>query len=256
MLKIVNKLVNKSPGLLFSNNTLKINLSNKFLKIGFRHPGSLKIVNEYDHFQSLQGTRLASLVPKMALRNRLGIYTLEIEKLNPLNGNLEYLRKVYDGFNDDSWKEELGVRIIPFLMKNIELVEVHHLLKTYRGRIVNVGPVHGDLHLGNIMFDSAGELKIIDLDLYMPEWNREFDLINFLISECMLQDNLSWLDAAKKAWRNSVRLSIVDKQWEVKDEQEKKLLFYLYCLKRFVDEKQVITEQLHKELIGWLQMEL
>ena len=70
---------------------------------------------------------------------------------------------------------------------------VEAVQRQLRALVLPAGPVHGDLHRGNIV-EVDGTLFVIDLDRFSPMSSPLFDRLNFLLIERQGKRPVRWLD--------------------------------------------------------------
>lgn len=247
-------ILNKSNSLVFSNSTLKLCLADRFIKIGFTDYGKKLLDKEYSSFCLLKLSEFSELVPKNSYSQILGIRSLEIEPLKHVRRDFSFLQTVYEKFNTSA-KIKSANEVFSCFIEWHQLVDVKKILSRYSGTQLKIGPVHGDLHLSNIMKNMNGELKVIDLDLFRESWFREFDLINVLVSELILQKKMGWKIAFKEAFEDHAMLNLVDKEWSKKTNHEKSSLFYFYYLTRKYNEREILTLDEHENLLIILEID-
>lgn len=63
---------------------------------------------------------------------------------------------------------------------------------------------HGDLHYGNMLVDSRGELTLTDLDCFQRDGTFEFDLFHLLVNQICVLDGTSWLTTVTQPSMNRI----------------------------------------------------
>ncbi|MBY0518465.1 MAG: aminoglycoside phosphotransferase family protein [Bacteriovoracaceae bacterium] len=243
------RLLNSSNSLTFSNDTLKVCLPDKFMKIGIGKVGKKKLHQEYEHLVFLGSTKLSKFIPRYNLESNFFCNILNVESLLPTDRTFDAAKKIYDHFNALASYQTLSLEIIPYLKKEIHCAGMDFFLNQIEKKEMLIGPIHGDFHLNNIMKNQSGELKIIDLDLSMKNWIRQFDLINVLVSEYILTQGVKWKEAFLAAWKNQMALAALDESWPECSVEDKKIHFYLYFIKRTIDEHVEFTSEEHLKLL-------
>lgn len=254
MMNLFVFLLNKSNSLTISNDTLKISLPSQFMKIGLGKIGNQKLIVEYSNLQFFYSTILTDLIPRSTLERKLFWKVLKLEFLQPAERKLETAKIVYEKFNSLASPQELGNEIIPFLKSKIQNTGMNTFLSEIEEKQILIGPIHGDFHLNNIMRTNSGDLKVIDLDLSMRNWIRQFDLINVFVSEYILTQGLLWKEAFEATWRSEDDLALLDESWSKYSCYQKKIHFYLYYVKRTIDESVVFTSEEHLKLLNLLEL--
>jgi thiamine kinase-like enzyme len=251
MTKIIS-LINKSNSLLYTNGILKVLLKDRFYKVGLGREGKARILDEYKNYSLLEQKGFKSFLPQTELKIFPLVSVLNVETLQKSEKVTEHLKQVYEKFNETSRLETLSDTIVPFLTNHFKSAEVTNVLKMISGNKIKTGLIHGDFHAGNIMATADGFPKMIDLDLTSVSWSREFDLINILVSQKILLMKVAWKKAFELSWNEESKLSDYDSLWSMKDSVEKRVLFYLYYLKRKTDEKESLISTEHSQLLGIL----
>lgn len=246
-------LLNKSNSLVYSNHTLKLNFPNKFVKFGFSNAGKQLLDKEYFTFCNLENCSFSEMIPEKRYANIFGIRKLEIETLKPVARDFSLLKPIYQKFNSHAKIQDVSV-LFPTLTSWYGKSDVVETLQKFRGMDLNIGMIHGDFHLNNIMRSHNGKLKIIDLDLFKENWFREFDLINILVSELILGNGYKWKEAFQEAFSSQDMLTAVDAEWETRTKKEKSILFYLYFVTRSMDEFETLTSEEHNSLLRMLEL--
>ena len=255
--KLLVPFFNKLPATLLSNQTLKIRLGNKFYKFRINEMGNMLVNNEFENFNLLKLKSFDDYVPKVELKKIKGFNYLKMESLNSFECNNICLRSIYEHFNLKAEVKEVNQHIIPQLLAKFELQEIKLLLEKISKLELtkNIGLIHGDFHSGNVMKNNCGEIKLIDMDLSQPNWDRHFDLINIFVSDQILKFGLTWNEAFKLSWKNHGKLEAVEIKWPDLAEIEKKCAFYFYYLTRLLNECEIVDTAQHEKMVQFLEME-
>lgn len=244
--------VNRSGCWVYSNDTLKITSQSRFLKVALNSNGKSRLRREVAGMNRLKTSRLHSLVPVFDLKTKFFGDVLEIEKLYPTQDEQKTLQIIYEALNSTAVKESLSLSVIPYLKQRITNQDALRLLQRCEGLLADVGMIHGDFHRCNVLCTDKNEPKVIDLDLFHESWDRKFDLINIFVSEAMLKGE-SWENAFMECWAKNSALSAIDKSWETLSLEDKKSAFYIYYLKRCLDEKTPIESESISEISKLLE---
>jgi hypothetical protein len=97
----------------------------------------------------------------------------------------------------------LGLNIIKKMYNLENYLLLEKIAKQYMQHAINsYGFCHGDFHERNIMIDSSGSLRLIDLDSIRLLGIRDFDALHFVLEHFCLKNSVNWYEAVPNLIRN------------------------------------------------------
>jgi hypothetical protein len=161
---------------------------------------------EFKNWSKLQEPGpLKTCIPKVVSMKRFGFEVLITKRLEHLNDGSEVeiaAEKLLSALRSLGEQRIIGKNRLPGIMRGLEQVENNfgiELAGAYRlkldlllGKPLFSGPVHGDLHPGNILKDAAGNPQLIDWDCYEPEGIQALDALSLIVFTDSRRNNCTW----------------------------------------------------------------
>lgn len=188
-----------------SSGTVKVFTEDYIYKIGMWN-GSLK--NEYVNTDFIRTNfpEIAFYLPPIEYSNRFLFHTIKMKRyLVPMGPqSLDYANKILNEFSKYAVKRECCITEFPHIVQGMKLAKILYKsidLETKIKEIFSVpwevGPVHGDFHMGNILINDHLSAFMIDLDNFNLKGIQALDAFTFWIDYKTKKTKMTWQDAIR-----------------------------------------------------------
>lgn len=231
---------------LSSVGTINITTSENFYKVAFNKNARKYLIKEYKNWEKLKSyTSFQEIINnRMNLFERDNILILEIAKLVNINIQEEKLSAIHFLFSEmrkDSYNGEVeksfylkeGLKFIEnnFIKKESEIF--NEMAEKIMGHKAIMGPLHGDMHVRNIMKDEEGLYKVIDLDKFSAKGIQSLDSLHTIIDYESRENKISWFKQAILFYEDKKQMSDFSKEiYKNYVDFDLKKLMILYILDR------------------------